>query len=279
MQHLPQRLAAGCRPHTAAKVHQRPLSSVQQVCRPLDLLGVKGGHRADGLRLLGGKFTHCGGDVLGDIHQHRTFAPALGNAERRPHGVGQLADPAHRKVMLGNGHRDALDIGFLETVAAQAGGRHVAGKGHHRHRVHICSGNAGDQVGRTRPAGGQHHTGAAGSTGIAVCCMRRPLLVGGQHVLDPIIVAVQLVIQVQHRAAGIAKNRIHTLLTKHLYKNLRTVQLHKSCLPWFLCWYARFGGPIRPARPLSGKKKAFVPCMFKRQRLCNTQSSLRYHSR
>ena len=128
--------------------------------------------------------------------------------------------------MLGDGHRDALNVGFLKAVLADARGGYVAGKGHQRHRVHISGGDAGDQVGSTRAAGGQHHAGAAGGPGVAVCCMGGSLLVSGEHMGDAVGILIQLIVKIQHCTAGIAKNGIHALLTKNLHKNLRTVQLH-----------------------------------------------------
>ena len=50
--------------------------------------------------------------------------------------------------------------------------------------------------------------------------MGRALLVGRQHMGDAISVLIQLIVKVEHRTAGIAKDGIHALLTKDLYKNL-----------------------------------------------------------
>jgi len=226
VQQIPQRLAAGCAAHAAAKVHQRTLCGVDEVCRPVHLLFIIGSHGADGLRLLGGELAHCCGHVLGDIHQHRALATALCNAESRPHGVSQVLYPAHREVMLCDGHCDALDVRFLKAVLANAAGGHIAGKGHHGHRVHIGGGNAGDQIGGTRAAGGQHHAGAAGGASVAVRCMGCALLVGGKHMGDAVGIFIQLVVKVQHSAAGVAKKSVHSLLAQDLYKDLRTIQLH-----------------------------------------------------
>ena len=133
VQQIPQRLAAGCAAHAAAKVHQRTLCGVDEIGRPVHLLFIIGSHGADGLRLLGGELAHRCGHVLGDIHQHRALAAALRNAESCPHGVSQVLYPAHREVMLCDGHCDALDVRFLKAVLANAAGGHVAGKGHHGH--------------------------------------------------------------------------------------------------------------------------------------------------
>ena len=226
MQQIPQGLAAGCAAHAAAKVHQRTLRGVDEVGCPVHLLFIIGSHGADRLRLLGGELAHCCGHVLGDIYQHRALAAALRNAEGCTHGVGQVLYPAHRKVMLCNGHRNALDVSFLKAVPANAAGGHVAGKGHHGHRVHVGGGNAGDQIGCTRAAGGQHHAGAAGGAGVAVRCMGCALLVGGKHMGDAVGISVQLIVKVQHSAAGIAKKSVHALLAEDLHKDLRTIQLH-----------------------------------------------------
>ena len=132
--------------------------------------------------------------------------------------------------MLGDGHRDALDVRLLKAVLAQTGGRHIAGKGDHGHGVHVGSGNAGDQIGGTRAAGGQHHAGAAGGTGVTVGCVGSALLVCREHMGDAVGILIQLIVKIQHCTAGIAKNGIHALLTKNLHKNLRTVQLHGELL-------------------------------------------------
>ena len=103
-------------------------------------------------------------------------------------------------------------------------------KGHHRHRVHVGGGDAGDEVRCARAAGGQHHAGAARCAGVAVRCVGRALLVGRQHMGDAVGISVQLVVEVQHCAAGVAEDGVHPLLTEHLHKDLRTVQLHGEFL-------------------------------------------------
>ena len=230
LQQVAQGLAGSCAAHAAAKVDQRALGRIDKIRCPLDLLRVEGGHGADGLRLFGGELAYRRRHVLGDIHQHRALAAALCNTEGRAHGIGQLFHPAHREIVLGDGHCDALNVGFLKAVPPDPVRGHVAGKGYHGHRVHIGRGNAGDQIGGTRAAGSQHHAGAAGRAGIAVCRMRRTLLVGGEHMGDAVRIFVQLIVKVQHCAAGITKKGVHALLAEDLHKNLRTIQLHGEFL-------------------------------------------------
>ena len=159
----------------------------------------------------------------------------MGNAESRPHGVGQILYMAHRVVVLGDGHGDALDISLLKGILAQHGRAHIARKRHHGHTVHIGGGNARYQIGSARAAGGQHHTGFAGGAGVSVGRMAGALLVGRHHMVDAMLVAVQFIIQIQHRAAGIAEQCVHALLCQHLHKYLRAIQDHGNFDLLLLC--------------------------------------------
>src|SRR5699024_7308706 len=94
------------------------------------------------------------------------FAALLRDAEGCAHRVGQVLDPAHGVVVLGDGHRDALDVRFLERIAPELRCGHVAGKGDDRHAVHVGGGDAGDEVGGAGAAGGQHYAGAPGGAGV-----------------------------------------------------------------------------------------------------------------
>ena len=230
-QQVPQGLAARRAPHAAAEHHQRFPGRVDHRRGLLHTGLVKVGDGAHRLGRLGREFAGVGGNVLGDVHQDRAFAAALGDAEGGPHGIGQFLHPAHRVVVLGDGHGHALDIGFLETVPPQQRGGHVAGERHHGHAVHEGGRDAGDQVGGAGAAGGQHHAGAAGGAGVAVRRMGRALLVGGQDMADAVGIFIQFVVQVQHRAAGIAENGIHALLGQDLHKDLGTVQFHLPSPP------------------------------------------------
>ena len=131
--------------------------------------------------------------------------------------------------MLGDRHRDALDISLLEGVPAQQRGGHVAGEGNHRHAVHIGGGNAGDKVGGTGAAGGKHHAGAACGAGVAVRRVGRALLMRGQHMADAVGIFIKLIIQIQHGTAGVAEQGVHALLNQHLNENLRTGKFHGVC--------------------------------------------------
>ena len=71
--------------------------------------------------------------------------------------------------MLGDRHRDARDVHLLERISAQQIIGDIAGDGDHRNAVHVRGRDAGDQVGRSRAAGGQADPGLPGAARIAPC--------------------------------------------------------------------------------------------------------------
>ena len=83
----------------------------------------------------------------------------------------------------------------------------------------FAGGKAGDQVGGPGAGSGNHHTGASGAPGVTVGSMAGPLFVGGEDVPDLVAVLVQRVVDIQHRTAGIAKYRVHTLLQQAFQNN------------------------------------------------------------
>ena len=83
---------------------------------------------------------------------------------------------------------------------------------------------------------------------------------------------IQLVVKVQHSAAGVAKKSVHSLLAQDLYKDLRTIQLHGVApIPVPLLIHS-LGESFR-------KRKSPCPLFLSRDKDLVTSSSLRYHSR
>ena len=165
------------------------------------------------------KIGHGSRHILGNIHQHGALAARLGDAEGLTQDIGQVFHPVHHEVVLGDGHGDARNVHFLEAVLPDKRSGHVTGDGNHGHAVHVGCGDAGDKVGRAGAAGYQYDASAAGSTGVAIGRMCGALFVGGNDVTDTILVFIQSVVQIQHSAAGIAKQRINALLHQHFTKN------------------------------------------------------------
>ena len=228
-QQIAQGLAARRTAHAATEVDDGALRLVDHPGSGLDLLLIVAGHSADQLRCLGGELTAGGGDVLRNIDQHGAFAARLGNAEGGAHRIGQILNTADCVVVLGDRHRDALDVGLLKGVLAQQGRSHIAGEGDHRYAVHISGGDAGDKVCGARAAGGQHYTGAAGRAGVAVRSVGGTLLMCGQYMAYTVGIFIQFVIQIQHGTAGIAEQGVNALFDQYLNEDLRTGQFHDAC--------------------------------------------------
>ena len=169
-----------------------------------------------------------GGDVLGDIHQHRTGPAGPGDGKRLPDHIGQLVHVLHQEIAFGDGHGDAGDVHLLERVLADEVFTDVAGDEHHRRGIIIGGGDAGDQVGGPGAGGGEANPHLAGGPGVAVGGVGGALLVGGEVMADLVLVAVELelVVDVQDGAAGVAEHRVHPLLQQALHHDLGAVHQH-----------------------------------------------------
>ena len=77
------------------------------------------------------------GYILRNINKDGAFSAACRNSEGIAQNIGKLFNISYHVVMLGNRHRDALNINLLERVAADHGSAHIAGDGNHRHGIHI----------------------------------------------------------------------------------------------------------------------------------------------
>ena len=132
----------------------------------------------------------------------------------------QIFNPIYEKVVLGNRHGHAGNADFLERIPADQIIRYVGSNGHHRNTVHKCGCDTGHQIGGTRTAGGENHTGLSCCSGIAVCSMGRALLMGSQYMMDPVAVFVQFIKDVQRGAARIAEDGIYTMVQQNFCHNL-----------------------------------------------------------
>ncbi len=128
----------------------------------------------------------------------------------------------------GTGNADRINL--LKGIITNQRLGHLPGNHHHRHRVHIGRRNTGHRIGGTRPRGHQHHAGLAGGAGIAVGRMRRRLLMTNQHMLN-LVLPVERIIDMQHRAAGIPEDMGHPFITQTADYNFRTSEFHGTYLP------------------------------------------------
>ena len=106
-------------------------------------------------------------------------------------------------------------------------GRHLAGEHDHRDRVHVRGCNARYGVGHTRPGSDQTHTGLVRRARVTVRGVRGALFVADQDVLD-LLLFEKLVVDVEHGAAGITEDVLHTFVLKATDDNFCAGKLHGS---------------------------------------------------
>ena len=148
----------------AAAVNHRAPGGQNQIHRLLDLTmmtaigGAIRAHLHRGGVSLGRPLGLSGGNVLGDIDQHRPGATGGGDVKRLFNDVGERFNLFDQEIVFHAGARDTDNINLLKRIVADQRGRHLPGKHHQRHRIHIRIGNAGDGIGRPGAGSDQHHT-------------------------------------------------------------------------------------------------------------------------
>ena len=169
-------------------------------------------------------------DVLGYVDQHRA-GPATGcNQKGFSHDSADVAGIAHHPGVLHDRQGYAEDVCFLEGVGANRGPRHLPGDHHHRHRVHLGGGDAGDQVGGAGPRGSKADANFACGSGVGISRMGAALLMAHQDVLQPAtgLCLVQFVVDGQDRAAGIAKDVAHSMAMQGIHQGIAAVYSLRS---------------------------------------------------
>ena len=189
------------------------LASSSRPQRLLDLAAVALGHRRVGAQadLVGiVELRRLVGDVLGDVHQHRA-GPARGrDMECLLDRDREVIHVLHQEVVLHARACDAHGVALLEGVLADGERGHLAGDHHHRDRIHVGRGDAGDRVGHARPAGDERNAALAGGAGVAVGRVQRALLVAHEHVLHHLLLE-EGVVNEQYRPARIPEYILHAL--------------------------------------------------------------------
>ena len=171
------------------------------------------------------------GHILGNIHQHGTWAASTRNVESLFDRCRHLAHILHQEVVLHARTGDADVIHFLESIVADHVGRHLASEHHHRNGVHVRRSNPGHGIGRARPGRDQHDTDLAGGTRIPIRHVSCALLMAHQHMLHLVLLKDRIV-NMQHRPAGVTENDIDTFFLQAADKNLSTgQQFHERKLP------------------------------------------------
>ena len=178
--------------------------------------------------------------VLRDVDQHRSWSSAPRDVERLGHDLSDVVTVANEEVVLGDRHRDAGDVGFLEGVGADQGATDLPGDRDDGDRVHLRVGQRRDEVGGAGPRGGHHHADLAGGVGVAAGRVAGALLVADQHVTQLLRVE-QRVVDRQHGSAGDAEDDVDVELLERPDYRLRARHLLRGNL------FRLRGGRVRGA--------------------------------
>jgi hypothetical protein len=213
-----------------AGVDHRAASLGDEVGGLADHAGVAPGHRlvAGEVELVGPVPLQCRvrvlgvDDVLGDVDEHRPGPARRGDVERLADRAGDVGGVGDEEVVLGDRLGDAGGVALLEGVAADGGGRHLAGDAHHRDRVHEGVAERGDDVGGRRAAGDHGDARASGDVGIALRHVPGPLLVAHEDVADRRV--DDRVVDRQDRPAGEPEHHLDALELERLDEGLAAVE-------------------------------------------------------
>ena len=118
---------------------------------------------------------------------------------------GMSVGVGDQHVVLGDRHRDAGDVGFLEGIGADQRAGLLPGDRDHRDRVHVRVGDRGDEVRRARTRRRHADADLAGGLRVPGGRVPRALLVADEHVPHPRGVQ-QRVVGGKDRAAGNAEH-------------------------------------------------------------------------
>ena len=122
--------------------------------------------------------------VFRHVDEHGAGATGRGKVEGLGDRARDLIGIGDEVVVLGDRHRDAADVGFLERIGADRRAGHLAGDRHHGHGVHVRIGDRRDEVGRARTAGRHADADSAGGGGVSLGGMASGLLVAHEDVAD-----------------------------------------------------------------------------------------------
>ncbi len=146
--------------------------------------------------------------ILGDVDDHGAGPARAGDVERLLHHAHDVFGPLDEVMVLGDSPADLDDRRFLERIGADDAGADLARDGDHRHGIELGVGQAGDEIGRARPAGGHAHAYLAGGARIAVRHEAAALLVARQNRAKFALHPGQRLVQGHAGPAGIRENGI-----------------------------------------------------------------------
>ena len=126
--------------------------------------------------------------------------------------------------MLCTWTRDTYGIDFLKTICTDERKWYLSRDNNHWDRIHICSCQSSDGIGKARSRCNHCHAYFACRSCISICCMHRCLFVTVQDMLEPLLL-IYFIINVHDSPARVTKYCSYTfsdnrftyhLCTRHL---------------------------------------------------------------
>ena len=167
------------------------------------------------------EFRHRLSYIFGNINHNRTGTAAGGNLECFLDGLGKLVDIGYQEIMFDAWTGNADRIHLLKRIRTDKRIADLSADNHHRNRIAVCSGNAGQRIGNTRTGSNQRDTDFTADARIRICRVYRRLLVSGQNVLE-FIELENSIVDFDDCAARIAKNILYAFSFETLHYDLCT---------------------------------------------------------
>ena len=167
------------------------------------------------------EFRHRLSYIFRNINYNRTGTAAGGNLECFLDGLGKLVDIGYQEIMFDARTGNADRIHLLKRIRTDKRIADLSADNHHRNRIAVCSGDAGQRIGNTRTGSNQRDTDFAADARIRICRVYRRLLVSGQNVLE-FIELENSIVDFDDCAARIAKNILYAFSFETLHYDLCT---------------------------------------------------------
>ena len=176
---------------TAADEEDRFLAVLDHGDSPVDVISLSScfddvARQMDFIGILEIDFRFQG--VFGNIDQDWTGPACRCDVKGFFQDARDRSGVLYQVVVLGNGRRNAGNIGFLEGIAADEARRDLSADDDHGDRVHVGRSNARNHVAYPWSGRGDADAGPAGNAGVAVCSVDRSLFMTGKDVPEVVFI-------------------------------------------------------------------------------------------
>jgi hypothetical protein len=215
--------------------HDRPVGGADDLHRGVHLLAARLGVAEGGAHRERSRVDARSHHVLGQLDVRRPGLLRLGDLECLAHHLGDHARGVQARVELGQRPQHVDDVDVLVRLLVHPLEVGLAGERHHRRAVEQRVGDAGDEVGRSRPEGAQADARAAGQATVHVGHVRPALLVANWDERDR--GGVERRVEIQRLLSRDAEYVLDAFGLQALHEQIRRFALsHPTSLPHHGSW-------------------------------------------